>query len=244
MGRSPHPRPLSPEGRGRKNLNAVIWDVDGTLVDTAELHFYAWATLTRLLQAPFTRAYFNATFGQRNADIVPGILGTAHPDGTPYTAEEIEAVGEAKEALYRGAARRQGVKLLPGAHALLGGLQSAGFKQAIGSSAPRENLELILKLTETTHFFDAVVSMEDTERGKPDPQVFQVAAERLRMSPPRCVVMEDAVAGVQAAKAAGMKCVAIRFAGHHDESALTQAGANLVVRSLEEVSVERIRGLL
>src|SRR5262249_2063601 len=120
----------------------------------------------------------------------------------------------------------------------------AGFKQAIGSSAPRENLDLILRLTQAGAYFDAIVSGEDTQRGKPDPQVFQLAAAKLGADPSRCVVFEDAVAGVQAARAGGMKCVAVRFVGHHSEEALGRAGADLVVDSLEQVSVETIRRLL
>ncbi len=152
-------------------------------------------------------------------------------------------LGDKKEELYREAAGR-GVKLVAGARALLEGLERAGFRQAIGSSAPRKNLELILRLTATEQFFPVIVSMEDIERGKPDPQVFQVAAERLKMPATRCVVVEDAVAGVEAAKAGGMKCIAVRFAGQHSGSALAKAGADLVVASLEEVTVDMVRGVL
>jgi beta-phosphoglucomutase len=81
-------------------------------------------------------------------------------------------------------------------------------------------------------------------RGKPDPQVFQVAADRLGVSPHRCIVLEDAVAGVEAAKAGGMKCVAVTFVGHHPEAALRRAGADLVVPSLEAVSAQTLRQLL
>ena len=132
---------------------------------------------------------------------------------------------------------------LPGVKALVQGLRQAGFKQAIGSSAPRANLDLILKLTELASFFDVLVSMEDTQRGKPDPQVFLVAAQRLKISPSHCIVVEDAVAGVQAAKAGGMKCIAVDFVGHHGPAALRSAGADLVVKNLEEVTVDRVRQL-
>src|SRR5262249_10823849 len=135
------------------------------------------------------------------------------------------------------------VELLPGVRPLLEGLHASGFRQAIGSSAPRRNLELILRLTATEHFFDAVVAMEDTTRGKPDPQVFLVAAQKLGAPPVRCVVFEDAVAGVAAARAGGMKCVAVRFVGHHPEEKLRAAGADLVVRSLEAVTAERVERL-
>jgi beta-phosphoglucomutase len=127
--------------------------------------------------------------------------------------------------------------------ALLEDLRRSGFVQAVGSSAPRANLDLILPLLRIVHFFDAVVSAEDTQRGKPDPQVFQVAAERLHMPPNLCVVFEDAVAGVQAARAGGMKCVAV-LSGHHSEEALRGAGADLVVHTLEQVSAATVRGLL
>lgn len=216
---------------------AVIWDVDGTLVDTAELHFQAWVELARQLNKPFTRADFAATFGRRNPEIIHYLFGQR------YTDQEVADLGDRKEELYKAEAQK-GVSLLPGVRPLLESLRADGFRQAIGSSAPRGNLDLILSLTETKDFFGAVVAMEDTQRGKPDPQVFQTAADRLRVQPAHCLVMEDAVAGVEAAKAGAMKCIAVRFVGHHSEDKLRQAGADLVVRSLEEVSVDTVRRIL
>jgi beta-phosphoglucomutase len=215
---------------------AVIWDVDGTLVDTGELHFQAWAKLTKERKLPFTREDFAATFGRRNPEIIRQLFGKERSE------PEVAELGDKKEELYREAVGR-GVKLVPGARGLLEALEAAGFRQAIGSSAPRANLDLILRLTGTEGFFEAIVSMEDIQRGKPDPQVFEVAAQRLGIPAARCVVIEDAVAGVQAAKAGGMKCIAVRFAGEHSESALAKAGADLVVPSLEQVTVETVRGV-
>jgi beta-phosphoglucomutase len=212
---------------------AAIWDMDGTLVDTAELHFQAWLELCRQIGRPFTRAEFAATFGRRNPEILRQLFGEKYSD------TEIAELGHRKEELYRAEAAR-GVELLPGVRSLLQELQERGFKQGIGSSAPRHNLELILRLTRTEAFFETVVAMEDTQRGKPDPQVFLVAAQRLEVAPGRCLVLEDAVAGVEAAKAAGMKCIAVRFVGHHPEAALRQAGADQVVASLEMVSLQTV----
>jgi beta-phosphoglucomutase len=216
---------------------AVIWDVDGTLVDTAEMHFDAWKTLADQLGRPFSRADFTATFGRRNPEIIDQLFGARFSDA------EIADLGFRKEELYRTAARR-GVVLLPGVGRLLEELRAAGFKQAVGSSAPRDNVDLILRLTETARFFEAIVSMEDTQRGKPDPQVFLVAAAKLQVAPTRSVVMEDAVAGVEAARAGKMKCVAVRFVGHHPAEKLRAAGADLIVNTLEEVSVATIQQLL
>jgi beta-phosphoglucomutase len=221
--------PISPPG-------AVIWDVDGTLVDTAEQHFRAWVDLCRDLGRDFTRADFAATFGRRNPEIIRYLFGER------FDAATIDDLGYRKEELYKAAAR-QGVSLLPGVRELLEGLLAAGFRQAIGSSAPRGNVDLILEMTGSARFFSAIASAEDTQRGKPDPQVFLVAAEKVDVPPPRCVVMEDAVAGVQAAKAGGMKCVGVTFVGHHPDESLRRAGADLVVKTLTEVSVETVRRL-
>src|SRR5262245_10296930 len=216
---------------------AVIWDVDGTLVDTAELHFRAWEELCRGLGRPFTRADFQATFGHRNPEIFQYLFGDR------LGAAEVDSLGLRKEELYRAAAR-QGVELLPGARALMEALKAAGYRQALGTSAPLANVELILELTRARPLIDAVSSAEDTQRGKPDPQVFLVAAAKLGAEPRHCVVVEDAVAGVEAARAGGMKCVAVSFVGHHPEDRLRAAGADLVVPTLESVTVQRINDLI
>jgi beta-phosphoglucomutase len=219
------------------NGYGVIWDVDGTLVDTAEQHFDAWVKLCAERGREFTRADFTATFGRRNPEILHYLFGDT------LSEAEIDELGYLKETYYRDAARH-GVSLLPGVRALVEGLHTAGFRQATGSSAPRGNLDLLLGLTGIEPFFNAIVAMEDTQRGKPDPQVFQVAAEKLGVADGHCLVLEDAVAGIQAAKAAGMKCIAVSFVGHHSEEKLRAAGADLVVKNLELVTVDTVRQLL
>ena len=220
------------------NGYGVIWDVDGTLIDTAEQHFNSWAALSREIDKPFTREHFAATFGMRNPEVIRVLYGDN------YTDAEIADMAERKENFYKADARASGLELLPGVQQLLTDLHAAGFQQAIGSSAPRGNLDLLFELLGLEHFFEAVVSMEDVQRGKPDPQVFQVAAQRIGLDPAHCLVMEDAVAGVQAAKAAGMKAIGITFVAHHPEASLRQAGADLIVKNLEEVSVATIQALL
>ena len=123
-------------------------------------------------------------------------------------------------------------------------MKAAGYKQALGSSAPHKNLEMITEITGSLPYFQAIVGMEDTKQGKPDPEVFLVAAQRMGVPPQNCLVMEDAVAGIEAATAGGMKSIAITFVGHHSEDSLRAAGANLVVPSLEGITIETINRLL
>ncbi len=207
---------------------AVLWDVDGTLVDTAELHYQAWQALAREIGKPFTRADFAGTFGWRNPEIIPKLFGI------PDTSPDVARLGDRKEHLYREEAKK-GVALLPGVRPLLDAILANGGRQAIGSSAPRHNIDLILDMTGTHGKFAAIVAMEDTERGKPDPEVFLQGGCRLAIDPARCIVMEDAPVGIQAAKAGGMHAIGVTFVGHHPEEKLRSAGADLVVRSLEGV---------
>jgi beta-phosphoglucomutase len=214
----------------------VLWDVDGTLVDTAELHFQAWARLAREIEAPFTREDFAATFGWRNPEIVPKLFGV-------HASDEVDALGQRKEDYYRVEAAK-GLDLLPGVAVLVRSLEAAGFGQAVGSSAPRANIELILDMCGLRAILKDVVAMEDTTRGKPDPQVFLLGAAKLGIEPRHCVVFEDAPVGVRAAKAAGMKAVGVTFVGHHPAERLKAEGADLVVRSLAEVDIDAVRRLL
>ena len=108
----------------------------------------------------------------------------------------------------------------------------------------RANVDLILRLTDTASFFTGVSAMEDTQRGKPDPQVFLIAAERIGVAPARCVVFEDAVAGIEAARASGMRSVAVTFVGHHPEAKLRDAGADRVVKTLEELNAGMVGELV
>ena len=217
---------------------AVLWDMDGTLINSAEMHFQAWQQLATGKGVPFTRKIFYDTFGRRNPDILRQLLG----DG--FSEAELTAHGEEKEEAYRQAILKHGTEFLPGAKDLVVALHNEGFLQAIGSSAPRKNIETIVEVLEMQAYFPVLIGMEDTEHGKPQPDVFLNAVRKLDVSPECCLVLEDAVAGVQAAKAGGMKCIAVSFVGHHGDEALKQAGADYVVGDLTEVSVEHIRSML
>ncbi|HEX9414661.1 MAG TPA: HAD-IA family hydrolase [Ktedonobacterales bacterium] len=214
---------------------AVIWDVDGVLLDSAEQHRRAWHRLAAEEHVPFTDADFWATFGMRNADIIPRIYGAER------TAAEIQALADRKETYYRELLQAEATAL-PGARELVVALRAAGYRQAIGSSAPEENLRVIVELLGLAPYLDAVISGERVARGKPAPDIFLAAADALGTPPGRCLVIEDAPAGVVAAHAGGMRCLAVRRAGQADAPGLESA--DLVVDALTRVDVATVARLL
>jgi beta-phosphoglucomutase family hydrolase len=214
---------------------AVIWDVDGVLLDSAEQHRQAWHRLAAEEGVPFTDADFWATFGMRNADIIPRFYGRT------LSPAQVQALGDRKEAYYRDSLR-QSAAALPGAGELVEALHAAGYRQAIGSSAPVENIELIVELLRLAPHLEVVVSGEQVPRGKPAPDIFLAAADSLGVPPARCVVVEDAPAGVAAAHSGGMRCLAVRRAGQADAPGLD--AADQVVDSLTHASVATFDALL
>ena len=219
-------------------MPAVIWDVDGTLVDTAAEHFAAWQHLAELIDKPFSRDDFDRTFGWRNPEILRMLFDENYSD------EQVDELATRKETMYRERVKAGAVRLLPGVGRLLREFREAGWPRAVGSSAPKANLDLLLASAGVADYFGAVVSGDDVSRGKPDPEVFLRGAEQLGVEPGECVVLEDAEAGVKAAKAAGMACVAVVSGQLHTRQSLAEAGANLVVGSLEAVTLAAVRKLV
>jgi HAD superfamily hydrolase (TIGR01509 family) len=182
---------------------AVLWDLDGTLVDSEEFHWRAWVETMDAEGVPLTREQFLATFGQRNDSFVPEWLGAG------ATPERVRRVGEDKEARYRRMVLAHGLTPLPGAAEWVERLAGEGWAQAIASSAPRANVEAMLDALGFRRFFQAALAAEDVRAGKPDPQVFLAAASRVGAPPARCVVVEDAAAGIEAARRAGMRSIGV-----------------------------------
>jgi HAD superfamily hydrolase (TIGR01509 family) len=193
----------NPQGESSGASRAVLWDVDGTLIDSAEYHWLTWRETLAGEGYDLTRAQFDASFGRRNDEILRGYFGE------DLSAAEIARVGEAKEVRYRELVVTRGIEPLPGARRWLEKLKAEGWRQALASSAPRLNLVAILKALGLENFFDAVASAEDVSRGKPDPQIFLAAAAKVQVPAERCVVVEDAPAGVEAARRAGMRRVGV-----------------------------------
>ena len=211
---------------------AVLWDMDGTLIDSEEFHWKSWQLTLQDEGIPITREQFLSTFGQRNDSIISLWLG---PKATPERAARIS---ESKETMYRHLVRRDGISPLPGVADWVRRLHGQGWRQAIASAAPRANIETVLEVLSATHIFEAVVSAEDVHRGKPDPEVYLLAAAPVGVAPVRCVVVEDAAAGIDAARAAGMRSIGV------GKNSKRLAGADLVVRSLDLLNSDTFNTLL
>jgi beta-phosphoglucomutase len=180
----------------------VIFDLDGVLVDTGWAHKQSWYDLAEKEGFSMTDEFFYNTFGMQNYMIIPILLGRDAPP------DEVKRLSDWKEQRYRDIIAE---KLAPaeGAKSLLYDLKSEGFCLAVGSSAPLANLELVLDCTDLQDYFDTYVTDQDVTNGKPAPDTFLKAAEKLSLKPKSCVVVEDAVQGVEAGKAAGMPVVAV-----------------------------------
>src|SRR6266700_639047 len=199
---------------------AVLWDMDGTLIDSEDLHWISWRNTLANEGIFITHSQFLSSFGQRNDSILPQWLGAR------ATPERMERIANAKEELYRRRVRRSGVSPLPGVANWLHRLHQEGWLQAIASAAPRANIDAVLEALSATHIFQAIISAEDVHRGKPDPEVYLTAASRVGVAPERCIVVEDAVAGIEGARRAGMRSIGVSRNGH-------QLSADVTVRSLD-----------
>jgi len=205
--------------------------MDGTLIDSEEFHWISWRNTLANEGITITREQFLSSFGQRNDSIIPRWLGAA------ATPERIERISKAKEELYRYLVRRDGISPLPGVANWIHRLHKEGWLQAIASAAPRANIDAVLEALSATHIFQGIVSADDVHRGKPDPEVFLIAASCVGVSPDCCIVVEDAVAGVQGARSAGMKSIGVNRNGK-------QLPADIVVQSLDLLDSDAFDTLL
>jgi len=210
--------------------SAVLWDLDGTLADSEEYHWLSWRDAMRAEGVELTYDRFLASFGQRNDRILGAWLGEA------ADATRIRRIGDWKEAEYRRLAEARGLTPLAGAREWVERLHRDGWKQAIASSAPRLNVETMLHVLKFDGLIDAMVSADEVKKGKPDPDVFLAAAAALSVPPSWCVVVEDAPAGVEAGRRAGMKTIGV--------NAKSPLAADVYVTSLADLPPDAFERLL
>ena len=211
--------------RTTNKKRGVIFDLDGVLVDTGPFHKQSWYELAAKEGFGMSDELFSSTFGMQNYAIIPILAKRQVP------AEEIERMSEWKEQRYRELIADK-LELMEGANALLEDLKSKGFLLAIGSSAPRANLEVVLERCDIRDYFDVCVTGEDVQNSKPAPDTFLKAAERLKLLPEYCVVIEDSIPGIQAGNAAGMAVVAITTTRKRQEL----KNADMIIDSLTELN--------
>jgi beta-phosphoglucomutase len=214
---------------------AVIWDLDGVIVDTIPHHLEAWRQLfNKKGKQNFVKGDFREIFGQRNDDTIKKAFGEE------ISPQEIAALSQEKEEYFRLQITKGNIKPLPGVLELLASLREVGFHQALVSSAPMKNIALLLSSLGINEDFEVIIASEDVSRGKPDPEGFLLAASKLNVEERRCVVIEDTVPGIKAAKRAGMGCLAI--IGVYERESLAEA--DMVADSLERVTVKDLERLL
>ncbi|MFA7179161.1 MAG: tRNA (adenosine(37)-N6)-threonylcarbamoyltransferase complex dimerization subunit type 1 TsaB [Dehalococcoidales bacterium] len=211
---------------------AVIWDMDGVLVDSAIYHLQAWQKAFAPLGVSFPEEYFWKTFGSNNNSIISGL-------GLDLSPQAFNSVAATKEKFFREMVSN-GIKPLPGAIDLIMGLKKRKIPMAVASSAPLENIRCILKELNIRQYFRVLIGQEDVSCGKPDPEVFLKAAEKLGIPPERCVVIEDSLHGLQAARKAKMACLAV---GSTNPASMLKE-ADFVVKSLDSINTEDLLGLI
>lgn len=205
---------------------AILWDMDGVICDSYSFHFAAWQEAFARRGIELAETDFTRLFGTRNDFIVSTVMGRDLPE------QDVKAMVKQKEEAFRRKGRGN-VKPFPGALTLLSILKARSFKQGLASSAPRENIDLVLGELNLAGLFDCVVFGQEVSESKPSPQIYLLAAEKLQVTPGDCLVIEDSPYGVRAAKSAGMKCLAITNTHHREDL----GEADRVVESLQDVDL-------
>ncbi len=210
----------------RWSKRTILWDMDGVIADSYYFHFAAWQETFAKRGIQFTKKAFNKLFGARNDYIIDTIIGRALPE------KDIKIIVEEKEENFRRKATGN-IKPFPGAISLLHAIKKGNFKLGLVSSAPEDNIDLILSELNLKDIFNCVVFGQEVSESKPSPEIYHLAAKKLDVVPKDCVVIEDSPLGVKAAKAAGMRCLAIT----NTQPRQKLEGSDKIVNSLENVDL-------
>lgn len=214
---------------------AVIFDMDGVLVDSYDAHLESWLVMAEEQGQSFTKEHFNQVFGRTSFEIIAELW-----ENCDFSREEMIEMDDRKEVIFRKILQKN-FPAMPGIKELVVALDEAGFQLAVGSSGPPENIEFVLNALGLKDRFDAIVTGKDVTRGKPDPEVFLTAAKKVGVDPSRCVVVEDAPPGIQAAHAGGIRCIGLASTGRTPEML---SEAEMVIESLESLTPDSFDQLL
>lgn len=213
---------------------AVIFDLDGTLIDNNSFHIKAWQEFYKKRNRTLTEEEYKEHFnGKTNTDVL------AYVFDQPLSPQENETYTNEKEDLYR-IIYEPHIQPVKGLLNLLQQLQNAKIPMAIATSGIKVNIDYMFKHLDIKHFFKEVIYSKDIQKGKPDPEIYFITAQKLHVMPENCVVFEDSVAGIQSAKAAGMKVVAIATTHTPEELKM----ADKLIYNYDEISMTDINQLL
>ncbi len=213
---------------------AVIFDLDGTLIDNNPFHIKAWQEFYSKRNRTLTEEEYKEHFnGKTNTDVL------AHIFTNTLSAQENNAYTIEKEDLYRRIYEPH-IKPVKGLLTLLQQLQDAKIPMAIATSGIKENIDYMFKHLDIKHFFKDVIYSKDIQKGKPDPEIYFITATRLNIPVNNCVVFEDSVAGIQSAKAAGMKVIAIATTHLPEEL----KSADNLIYDYDDISINEIFDLV
>jgi HAD superfamily hydrolase (TIGR01509 family) len=201
--------------------------MDGVLIDSGAHHRAAWrALLTELGEEPAHPEYWRLTIGRPSEEALPLLLGRRVPD------HESWRLARRKRDLYVSFARG-GMVSVTGVNEFVAALSRLGVPRAVGTSASRFDVDRMLSGVGLRRHFDVIVTADDVTQGKPDPEVYELAAARMGMPAEACLVFEDSLVGVVAARRAGMRAIGVSTA--HSEAELRQAGAERVIADFEGI---------
>ena len=215
----------------------IIFDWDGVIIDSHDQHELSWKKLADENNKELPNNFFKETFGMRNEFIIPNYFADWIGD---EGEDKIKNLADRKEEIYRRIIIDSGINPLPGVNKLLESLKDKNIPCSIGSSTPTKNIETVIELIGLSNHFNAITAAEDVSKGKPDPEVFLKAAEKINIDPDNCIVIEDAHVGIDAGLAANMNVVAV--ATTHQLDQLNKA--HLAVESLEQIDIEDLYNLI
>ena len=216
------------ETKDMLHIKGVIFDMDGTLIETTEADYLAWKRVFTDYHKELSFEDYFPLIGMKSAIVVQSRLS--------LDEEETKKALSQKMKYFSEIVTEKGIQVVPYAIKFLKQLKAENLKIALATSSRQEKMNFVLQLTNLTSYFDIIVTGDLVQKSKPAPDIFLKAAEKLQLKPDDCLVVEDAANGVKAAKNAGMKCVAITTT--HTEDLLQQA--DLVINSYEDLDLQKI----
>ena len=216
--------------------SGIIFGWDGVIVDSTSAHERSWSVFADKHNLPLPQNFLLKSFGKRNDFIITEIFGIAD------SPEETEKLSDEKESIFRRIVNEDGIEPLPGIRALLGTLRQEHIPSAVLTSATRKNIDLALEILDLQHAFSAVITCECVNESKPATEIFLRAADALECAPEQCVVVENTLAGIEAARAGGFKTLAV--ATTNPAKLLERAGANFVAEKMTDLSLSTLRAIL